>query len=75
MQMVQQSRESANGVTYDAGGTHVGLHVGFFRKPIKIPSVRLRGGRARAGCDDHTYLCMTGSNRLAETAFKALGRG
>ena len=42
MQMVWQSTESANGVTYDAGGTCVGLHVGFvFRKPIKIPSIRL----------------------------------
>lgn len=42
--VVWQSTESANGVTYDAGGTRVGLHVGFFfRKPIKIPSVRLGG--------------------------------
>lgn len=41
MQMVWQSRESANRVTYDAGGTCVGLPAGFFRKPIKIPSIRL----------------------------------
>lgn len=42
MQMVWQSTESANGVTYDVRGTRVGLHIGFVcRKPVKIPSISL----------------------------------